>query len=127
VIFTINLQGLAAFYRQVVGMRVVKTDPYHIVLDTDAFRLTVHQIPEQFAKNIAIAVPPMVRETAAIKLSFPVDSISRARREATALGGLIYESEREWSDETSTTCGGYDTDGNVFQVTQATRNENRSH
>lgn len=120
VLFTVNLGKLARFYEQVVGMHVVTSASDHVVLEVGTFRLTVHQIPDQYAKNIVITVPPVVRETAAIKLSFRVDSISRSRQTAAALGGQVYGPEREWSDEETTTCNGYDPDGNVFQLFQVT-------
>jgi predicted enzyme related to lactoylglutathione lyase len=78
----------------------------------------VHQIPEQYAKNIVINVPPVVRETGAIKLTFRVDSISRSRQTAAELGGLVYGPDREWINDGTRTCDGYDPDGNVFQLFQ---------
>ena len=118
VLFTVDLRRLAHFYEQVVGMHIVKSDSDHVVLEVGRFRLTVHQIPEQYAKNIAIKVPPVVRETAAMKLSFHVESISHSRHTAAKLGGLVYGPEREWSNDEATTCDGYDPDGTVFQLFQ---------
>ena len=118
VLFTVNLQRLAHFYEQVVGMHVVKTASDHVVLEIGSFRLTVHQIPEQYAKDIVITSPPAVRESGSTKLSFRVDSISRSRQEAAKLGGLVYGPEREWRNDEATTCDGYDSDGNVFQLFQ---------
>ena len=120
VLFTVHLKQLAHFYEHVVGMRVVKTASDHVVLEIGTFRLTVHQVAEQYANNIVITSPPVVRESAATKLSFRVDSISRARQSAAELGGLVYGSEREWDNDGSRTCDGYDSDGNVFQVFQLT-------
>ena len=71
VLFTVNLRSIARFYEQIVEMRVHRTEDDHIVLEKDGFRLTVHQIPEEYAANIHIAVPPKIREISAIKLSFP--------------------------------------------------------
>jgi len=127
VLFTVNLQMLAHFYEQVVGMRVVKTAPDHVVLEKGAFRLTVHQIPEQYAKSIVIASPPVVRESTAIKLSFRVDDISHSRQSAASLGGIVYGTEREWSNEGTTTCDGFDPDGNVFQLFQSTERASNAH
>ena len=118
VLFTINFRRLAQFYEQVAGLRVRRTEYDHIVLENDSFRLVVHQIPERYAKHIAITVPPQVREIGSIKLCFPVDSISAAREEAASLGGCVYGSEREWIYESATVCDGWDSDGNVFQLSQ---------
>ena len=89
VLFTINLRRLAEFYEQVAGLRVRRAEDDHIVLENDSFRLIVHQIPERYAKHIAITVPPQVREIGSIKLCFPVDSISAAREAAASLGGCV--------------------------------------
>ena len=120
VLFTVRLSHLADFYGQVAGLHVVKTAPDHVVLEIGTFRLTVHQIPEQYSKNIVIASPPVVRESGATKLSFRVDSISRSRQTAATLGGLVYGPDREWSNDGTTICDGYDPDGNVFQLFQVT-------
>jgi len=119
VLFTVNLRKLAHFYEQVVGMHPVKTASDHVVLDIEGFRLTVHQIPESYAKSIVITTPPFVRENAAIKLSFRVRDLSRARQTASELGGFMNGPDREWSDDAATTCNGHDPDGNVFQLFQA--------
>jgi uridine kinase/predicted enzyme related to lactoylglutathione lyase len=119
VLFTVNLRKLANFYEQVIGMHVVKTATDHVVLEVGTFRLTLHQIPEQYAKSIVISATPVVRENAAIKLSFRVKDISRSRRTASELGGLVNGPDREWSNEEATTCDGHDPDGNVFQLFQA--------
>jgi predicted enzyme related to lactoylglutathione lyase len=118
VLFTINLTSLAQFYEGVFGMRVEKAEKDHVVLQKELFRLIIHQIPEPYSKNIIISVPPIVRESSSMKLSLPVESISQSRAMADDLGGCIYDSAREWVDESSTFCDGWDPDGNVFQVYQ---------
>ena len=116
VLFTIKMGSIAHFYEQVIGMRIHRTESDHVVLDKDGFRLTVHQIPDEYAANIRIAVPPKVREISAIKLSLPVASISAARLVAARLGGRVYDADREWEYEEATICDGWDPDGNVFQL-----------
>lgn len=118
VLFTINLRSIAHFYESVIGMRVHRQEDDHIVLERHAFRLTVHQIPEEYARDIVIAVPPEVRETSAIKLSFPIESIARSRATAARLGGCVYATDQEWSYEGATMCDGWDPDGNVFQLSE---------
>jgi predicted enzyme related to lactoylglutathione lyase len=122
VLFTVNLHAIARFYEQVAGMRVLRTEADHIRLELGSFRLTVHQIPERYAKNIVIKVPPVVREMTAIKLAFQVESISRSRALASELGGSVYGPDREWKYEGMTVCDGYDSDGNVFQLFQGALN-----
>jgi hypothetical protein len=87
VLFTINLKSLAAFYERVVGMKVLMTAEDHIRLEAGSFRLTVHAIPERYAKNITITTPPQIRESSAVKLAFRVEDIARAREIAAQFGG----------------------------------------
>lgn len=116
VLFTTNLDGLARFYGQVAGMRVVHAEDDHVALARGAFRLVVHRIPDRYAREIAITVPPTVRERSAAKLVFRVDDIGRAREAAGALGGAVYGPDREWRYRGALVCDGHDPDGNVFQL-----------
>jgi hypothetical protein len=78
----------------------------------------VHQIPEQYAQDIVITVPPCVREISAVKLSFPIGNIAKARDVAAQLGGCVYPFEREWACDSCIICDGWDPDANVFQLSQ---------
>lgn len=118
VIFARDCLALAEFYRNVAVMRELSRAEDHVVLLCGAFRLIVHQIPERYAKDIAVRVPPVVRERTSIKLCFPVADLARARETAARLGGALYGPEREWRDESSILCDGYDPEGNVFQLCQ---------
>jgi predicted enzyme related to lactoylglutathione lyase len=121
VLFTISLRSLAHFYERVAGMRVFRTEDDHVGLETGSFRLTIHQIPERHAKGIAIATPPVVRESSALKLALPVKDIAQARETAAQLGGTVYSPDKEWSYDGSIICDGYDPDGNVFQLFTQTK------
>lgn len=116
ILFAANARKLAAFYREVAQLRVLTAEEEHVVLENETFRLTVHQIPPPYVDDIAIRVPPEVREDAAIKLSFPVDSIGLAREAAARLGGCVYGEDREWVWALARVCDGWDGEGNVFQV-----------
>lgn len=118
VLFTINLASMARFYERVMGGKVIASGDDHIRLEMDSFRLTVHQIPERYARNITIKTPPTVRTAGAVKLAFRVKSIEEARAAAAELGGAVYPPDREWQYEGVTICDGYDSDGNVFQLWQ---------
>ena len=57
VLFTTNMQSLSDFYERVAEMTLLLTAEDHIRLEKGLFRLTVHQIPEPYAKNITITTP----------------------------------------------------------------------
>ena len=116
VLFTIHLGSLATFYERVAGMNPFRTEDDHIRLEKGRFRLTVHKIPQRYARKVKVTTPPTVRENSAVKLAFQVADIAQARQIAAQLGGAVYPPEREWHYEGMTVCDGYDPDGNVFQL-----------
>ena len=63
----------------------------------------------------------MLGENSALKLSFHVTSIERARQMAAEHGGCVYSAGREWNDGSRTVCDGWDPDGNVLQIFTARR------
>jgi len=121
VLFTTRLDLLADFYQHVLELSVRKRASDHILLESRIFSLTLHAVPQQFAKSIRVESPPRVREVTAIKLSLPVTSIARAREEAAHFSGCVYPVAREWTFEGMRLCDGWDPDGNVFQVFEIMR------
>lgn len=121
VLFARDHVVLAHFYREVAGLRDAGGGADHVKLVSGEFELVVHQIPDRYAKNIAIATPPVVREMTAIKLCFPCADLSRAREAAARLGGKLYDTAREWRSDSAIVCDGYDPEGNVFQLFQPLR------
>src|ERR1043165_7241369 len=110
VLFTTNMQSLSDFYERVAEMTLLLTADDHIRLEKGLFRLTVHQIPEPYAKNITITTPPTIRENSAVKLVFQVEDLAKARHVATEMGGAVDPPQREWDYEGTTVCDGYDPD-----------------
>jgi catechol 2,3-dioxygenase-like lactoylglutathione lyase family enzyme len=119
VIFAKDVQRLADFYRQVIGMQQILADDAHIVLDQAGFQLVIHGMPQPIADSITISSPPEVREETPIKICHPVVRIAAARAIAAELGGLIAPVDREWSATGFRACDGYDPEGNVFQVRES--------
>jgi catechol-2,3-dioxygenase len=123
VLFVKNPARLAKFYRSVAGMKEIGREKEHVLLESGVFQLVLHRIPKRIAKNIVIDVPPAVREQAAMKLSFPVKSLAKAREAAVSLGGALRTRDEEWSwaARGATMCDGHDPEGNVFQVFEPTK------
>jgi predicted enzyme related to lactoylglutathione lyase len=116
VLFVKDLAKVTAFYRGVLDTPVVYSDEYHAVLRCGTFALDLHQIPAQVAQGIHIDTPPQRREQAAIKLSFPIASIARARKAAAERGGQLDAGPPAWVIDQQKICMGHDPEGNVFQV-----------
>src|SRR5262252_9329660 len=89
VLFVKDLQKVAAFYSGALGMERGLSDQDHSILKCQGFELIVHQIPKHIADGITIEQPPRRRVTGAVRLDFPVQSISDSRKRARSLGGDI--------------------------------------
>jgi predicted enzyme related to lactoylglutathione lyase len=120
VLFTFDMEQIARFYREIIGMRFMRADSDHVVLENESFRLIVHLIKALNGDKISRSVPPVIRQKNPIKLSFAVDSIANARAIAPSLGGSVYGPEQEWFYDSMKICEGWDPDGNVFQLVELT-------
>jgi catechol 2,3-dioxygenase-like lactoylglutathione lyase family enzyme len=116
VLFAKDQAKLAGFYRDVLGMHVRASDAHHASLVCGGFELLIHQLPPETAASIAIAGPPLRRETGAIRLNFTVDDIGSARRAAAALGGQVDDAAPAWAPSDARVRLGHDPEGNVFLV-----------
>jgi predicted enzyme related to lactoylglutathione lyase len=117
VVFVDDVARLAAFYQTLANMTMLHADPQHAVLEIPGLQLTIHAL----RKSPAGTSPDYpARETAHIKLCFPVDSIARARTTAAGFGGEVWSANNEWEavDRGFRACDGRDPEGNVFQVRQ---------
>jgi predicted enzyme related to lactoylglutathione lyase len=84
-----NVEGVSAFYEDVLSAEVLHADEDHRVLQSADCQLIIHAIPEPYRDSIEIRVPPVPREEQAIKPFFTVQSLEAAERAAARLGGKI--------------------------------------
>ena len=118
VLFAKDVRRLASFYQVVAELRSRTVETDHSVLESSAFQLVIHALPEHIAKRIHIDVPARPREDTPIKLVFFVSDLSASRRAAVQLQGLVNEAHAEWRFEDTIVCDGHDPEGNVFQLRQ---------
>jgi catechol 2,3-dioxygenase-like lactoylglutathione lyase family enzyme len=112
VLYVKDLEKVTSFYSAVLRQPLVYRDAYHAVLRCGIFALDIHQLPAHAAAGNESAT----REAAAVKLSFPVDSIPRARQAAVAHGGELDPAPPRWVIEQQKICDARDPEGNVFQL-----------
>ena len=115
VLYAKDMARVAAFYEAVLGLETAAHDHEHVLLESPAFQLVVLRIPSHIASTIHIAVPPVRRATAAVKLVFFVPRIADVRAVAEALGGVLNAAEDEWWFNGWKVCDGLDPEGNVIQ------------
>jgi predicted enzyme related to lactoylglutathione lyase len=114
VLFAQDLRKVASFYTRVFAAQLVREDADHAELEFEAFRLVVQRIPEQYAKNVVITIPPQRREHGAIRLNFRVGDVAKLRSVARSLGGEIDDKPPPWAGADARFHLGHDPEGNVF-------------
>jgi predicted enzyme related to lactoylglutathione lyase len=119
VLFAKDLLRVAKFYEELLGLSVVTADGDKIVLESAEFLLVVHAVPGEIADSISITSPPELRTNVPVKLFFPVASLAEARVKASALGGTLYPSHKEWEGRGFRACDGYDPEGNIVQLRES--------
>jgi predicted enzyme related to lactoylglutathione lyase len=121
VVYAKDVSRVTAFYREVTGFPVTHSEIDYAILESETFQLVVHAIPAGVAASIYVANPPLRREDAAVKLIFPVPSITASRALAAAHGGALNPPEREWRFGGCRVCDGHDPEGNVLQLREIVR------
>jgi catechol 2,3-dioxygenase-like lactoylglutathione lyase family enzyme len=117
VVYVVDLDRMTRFYAEVLGLEVVEHEPGDVAtLESGAVTLSLVRIPDEVAAEIVIADPPARREDVALKLSFPVASIARAREAAAAAGGIVDDPDHEWEFRGNIVCDGHDPEGNVVSL-----------
>lgn len=116
VLFARDLESLATFYGHVLDAGVARRDAGVIELDVGSGRLILHAMPPHLVDATQGGQPPARRTNVAIKLSFGVASIARARELAATLGGSFDAIEREFTYAGRRYVDGTDPEGNVIQV-----------
>ena len=89
IVFAKHLGSMARFYERTLGAVSLREESSHVTLQIGAGRLLLHAIPDEIASSMSMAVPPVLRDDAAVKLSFAVSSLPIARSVAAAHGGGV--------------------------------------
>jgi catechol-2,3-dioxygenase len=109
-LFVKELDRMAAFYRDTVGLRPVAETQTRdwIEFETGGARLALHATPAAIADGIEILQPPRPRESTPIKLIFEVEDLSAERARLEAKGVPLRA--HPWG-----ACDATDPEGNIFQ------------
>ena len=118
VLFAKDLNRVATFYSEAIGMERGQAGEHHAVLKRSGFELIIHQIPVHISAGIEIERPPIRREGGAVRLDYPVESMESSRSLAKSMGGDIDEVPPSWAERDTNFFLGMDPEGNVFGVSQ---------
>ncbi|QMV72259.1 VOC family protein [Comamonas piscis] len=114
VLYVKDIERVAQFYAQVLGLQVQHREPGWVVLASTAFQLELHAIPADIAERIHISTPPQRRENVALKFFVTVPSLADAGAIADSLGGALLQAA--WAGPGFRACNAVDCEGNVFQL-----------
>lgn len=105
-IFVKDLERMAAFYGETLGLKVIEETraANFVEFDAGGVRFALHAIPREIADQIEISSPPTAREKCPVKLTFEVE-LQRLQ----ALGVTIIE--RPWGSSDAV-----DPEGNIFGI-----------
>lgn len=104
VLYTSNMDAMAAFYRDVLGLKPMTKEKGWQTFDAGGCEIALHG-----GKSTLGARPP--------KLAFDVKDVPAAREALVERGAKMGKVS---SDGTLTLCGGKDPDGNPFSLTNRT-------
>jgi predicted enzyme related to lactoylglutathione lyase len=114
ILFVKDLQRLAEFYHEGLGLPVIDAPmaPGWLEFDAGGVRLALHSLPPRLARQLEITNPPRAREEAPLKLVFEVDDLDAARRRLVQHGATMFE------PRSTGVCDGLDPEGNVFSLVE---------
>jgi len=111
ILFTGDVDRLAAFYRDVLGLSVTESEPGWCVLDAGGVSFALHGIPPDLAGPVEN--PPVKREDSYWKPTFVVDDLDETLARLAA-AGIAMSTPRTYGPRTFS--DGMDPDGNVIQI-----------
>jgi predicted enzyme related to lactoylglutathione lyase len=114
VLFARQLDQVATFYSNVLGLNEVHRDDDHILLESPVFQLVVHRMRGSSTTTNGVS-EPACRWDAAFKPVFFIDDLARVRTVTQAHGGTMEPRDKEWSFNGTTVCDAVDPEGNVIQ------------
>src|SRR5262249_36768938 len=115
-LFVSDLDRIAAFYADVIGLSEARRSNDHIVLESPGYQLVIHRaFGDEPATSPAVA-PANRRSGAAFKTVFVVPNLAGARTLVESSGGVLDPVDREWSFDGAAVCDAVDPEGNVVQL-----------
>lgn len=116
VLWVDDLDSAEQFYKCLLSAESTDKSSSFVRVFTADNEVLLHLVPEEYRDNKNGLA--QVRESAAMKPIFSVNNIDVARVSVAGLAGTVFGSETEQSYTGVTYCDGYDTEGNVFQLSE---------
>jgi catechol 2,3-dioxygenase-like lactoylglutathione lyase family enzyme len=110
ILFVDDVASALLFYRDLLGLRVLREEPGWVRLDSGGSVLALHAIHHRDATS----APAAPRVGSRHKLCFHTDDVDQERARLVAAGVAMRDVHR-YSEVTF--CDGVDPEGNIFQIT----------
>ena len=110
-LFVKDLERMAAFYTEVLGMKVIADTRLEtwVEFESSGSRFSLHAIPADIASGVTIEAPPVPRERSVTKLTFEVADVEGTLARIEAMGLPLLR--RPWGGVEAS-----DPEGNVFAL-----------
>ena len=116
ILFAKDTITMLAFYESVLGLERLSTpddSEDFVSLDAGGIQISLHKIPQRYAKNIEIVDPPIPREETPIKVAFRVSDVEEFRKRLESRGAKMRKIQKA---DSVCFCDGTDPEGNIFQI-----------
>lgn len=116
VLWVDDIDAAELFYKLLLNAESSDKSAGFVRVHSSENEVLLHLVPEQYRASKSATL--QVRENAAIKPVFSVNKIDASRANIAGLDGTVFGPESEQSYADVTYCDGFDTEGNVFQLSE---------
>ncbi len=116
ILFAKDLKAMLAFYEGILGLERLSSpedSEDFVSLSAGGIQISLHKIPQRYAKNIKITDPPTPRESIPMKVAFRVENVDEMRARLESQG---VEMRKIQKGRNLCFCDGIDPEGNIFQI-----------
>ena len=116
ILFAKDMKAMLAFYEGILGLGRLsgpEDSEDFVSLSAGGIQISLHKIPQRYAKNITITNPPAAREDVPMKVAFRVEDVDKMRARLESQG---IEMRKIQTSNNVRFCDGIDPEGNVFQI-----------
>ena len=116
ILFAKDMNAMLAFYEGILGLERLSSPEDNedfVSLNAGGIQISLHKIPQRYAKNIKITNPPVAREDVPMKVAFRVENVDEMRARLESQGVKMRKIQ---SGGNVCFCDGIDPEGNIFQI-----------
>lgn len=116
ILFAKDMNAMLAFYEGILGLERLSSpedSEDFVSLNAGGIQISLHKIPQRYARNIEITEPPIPREEVPMKVAFRVANVDEIRAKLESHG---VEMRKVQKGGTVCFCDGIDPEGNIFQI-----------